>query len=63
MYGPSPLSLTLDLSGSMAIGTDFESISFKDGHKIFIGNYTGNSPANIYAFELSCSFDISGPII
>jgi hypothetical protein len=54
---------TLDLSGSMAIGTNFESISFKDGHKFFIGNYTGNSPANIYAFELSCSFDISGPII
>lgn len=54
---------TLDLSALMSGIDNFESISFKDGHKFFIGNYTGNSPANIYAFELSCSFDISGPII
>ena len=36
-------------------------ICFKNGHKGFISYY--NNPSVISAFELSCSFDISGPLI
>ena len=38
-------------------------ISFRDGFKFFVSGYTGSFPNAIRAFELTCEYDISGPIV
>jgi len=43
--------------------TNFYSLNFKDGYKGFIGIYTPTAPSSIYAFNLTCEYDISGAII
>jgi hypothetical protein len=38
-------------------------ISFRDGFKFFMSGYNGSFPNAIRAFELTCEYDISGPIV
>lgn len=62
------LTETVDLTGVIPLGS-FPSINFKDGYKFFVskyGNYNDVNPDfrnNIYALNLTCEFDISGPTI
>jgi hypothetical protein len=59
---------TVDLTGVIPLG-NFPSINFKDGYKFFVSKYGAyndlnpNSRNNIYALNLTCEFDISGPTI
>ena len=53
---------TLNLSPYINMGSG-PRIVFKDGHKGYISSYYATTPHTISAFELSCSFDISGPLI
>jgi hypothetical protein len=54
---------TLNLSTIPLGGGSSPTIHFKDGYKGYISTFATFTGNTITAFELSCSFDISGPII
>lgn len=60
----SGLTQTENVSGFIP-GGSFFSITFKDGYKGFISGYYSGAPAHteIYAFNLTCEYDISGIVI
>lgn len=56
------LTETKDIS-SFIPSSSFYSLNFKDGFKGFIGVYTSTFPDIIYAFNLTCEYNINGPVI
>jgi hypothetical protein len=63
-YDLTSVSLT-ETSGDLLTfitAGNFYSLNFKDGYKGFIGVYEGSGPNSIYAFELSCEYNINGTI-
>ena len=61
----APISTeTVNLIDFITTGAFFD-LTFKDGYKGFISNYSGGPYTEnfIRAFELTCEYDISGPVI
>jgi hypothetical protein len=60
-----PLLTQTENVSSFIFGGNFYSITFRDGFKGFISGYYSAAPSRteIYAFNLTCEYDISGPLI
>ena len=61
----NPLLTQTENVSSFITGGNFFSITFKDGYKGFISGYYSAAPSRteIYAFNLTCEWDISGIVI
>jgi hypothetical protein len=67
-YDISPGSISAPEIKSLGIVIDpvqnFYDLSFRDGYKFFVSGYNGLTfPNMVRAFELTCEYDISGPIV
>lgn len=66
-YDLSTATITDSINLISIIGTDstsnFYDISFQNGYKGFFSVYSASNADHIYAFEMTCAYDISGPII
>jgi hypothetical protein len=56
-------SLGAVISQAQGTSQNLLSLSFEDGFKFFVSGYNGNFPNAIRAFELTCEYDISGPLV